>query len=161
MNLHPFVVHFPVALLIIYSLLEFLSLFPFFKKKLWLKPVKAWFLFPGALGAIFGLLTGNAISGEFININDLVEKHKFFAFVTTWIFCIIVLFYLIDFLSDKLEKNARWIVKTKNFLFDRHIIVLLAIFGGVSLLITGALGGAIVRGPDVDIFVRIIYDLLF
>ncbi|MDP3917211.1 MAG: hypothetical protein Q8Q42_02890 [Nanoarchaeota archaeon] len=161
MNMHPFVVHFPIALLSMYALMEFLAMSSLGKKSWW-KPTKLSFLFPGILGAFFGLITGNIISEKIDSVQNLIETHEFFAWITTWIFGIIAVFYLVDLFDNKLRLNKyiSMVMKIKDFFLNRYFIALLAIIGFVSLMITGALGGAIVRGPDVDIFVRIIYDLV-
>jgi uncharacterized membrane protein len=164
--MHALIVHFPIGLLTVYSLIEFLR----FKKILdlpYLFYTKAILLIVGTLSAFAATGTGE-LAGEFFEnnvtqISNFVEVHSIFAGITTTIFTILAVAYVYE-----------WIRKENKFIFIQKIIFLpqlvriimifsplIAFAGLVSITITGALGASIVYGPNVDIFARFIYSLFF
>lgn len=150
MNLHPLIVHFPIAILTIYSISEFIT-----HKKL-LK-TDFWFYFKAILvilGVIFSIIA--VITAGNINSN-LNESYNFWLNKTTIVFGIIALAYSIVWI-DKLEKLSfnygtliekfwRLITKLSRLILrKRWIIIILAIIGFILLLITEALSELIVYG---------------
>lgn len=154
MDLHPVIIHFPIALLTIYALLEIIRI-PWLTKAAWYFPVKATFVFIGWLGAAAAVTTGltttgvPSITGEW---PKLLATHKNFGLATVAVFGVIAIAYL---LVAKKKENA-----FTRLLMRPPVLVALAIVGLACVTITGALGGAMIYGADVDPAVRFIYDLL-
>ena len=65
------------------------------------------------------------------------------------------------FKKDKTKKEKAAPAATPSATLDLALVGRRPLGGRLLLEITGALGGAIVYGPDIDPFVRTIYDLLF
>ncbi len=84
---HPKVVHFPIALLLLYVLLETIGVI--FRKEFYQKAAHL-VLFLGVLGALAAVLTGKQAEEAFEYFNkasgELMEKHEFFATLTIWYF---------------------------------------------------------------------------
>lgn len=84
-DLHPSVVHFPVALLVTYALLEIIGIF--FKKN-FISNTALLLLILGAIGAFFAVLTGNEAAESYRYWNNqssnVLDSHKLFATLTVW-----------------------------------------------------------------------------
>lgn len=175
MNLHPIFVHFPIALLTIYALLE---VFMSFKIKvfkvcklentkfyallvnpIW-KHIKAFLVILGAMTAVPTLLTGEVAEHRYLgdgnpgvffqsDLGKLIEAHGSAAIVSIIIFSVLALMYL-----------ASYFEKTKKLFSNTYVRAVLAIVGLLCITITGALGGAISHGPDTDPVVTYVYDLV-
>ena len=130
MFLHPIVIHFPIALLTVYSILEIIR----FKNT----NIKSLLVFLGTLGAYASALTGPA--GEGIHILDM---HRLFALITITIYSLISINYI-----------------DKEFIKRPKILVTLAILGLMSITITGGLGGTMVYGTSFDPFMAPVFKLL-
>lgn len=170
MNIHPLFVHFPIALLTIYSIVELLNGFSFWKKQQWILPIKQFLLFVGVGSAFVTLQTGelaeHALNDK--SLESLVETHAFFASASTYIFLALALIYFFRFMSTAVWFESRVPIFLKRIvtlytkMFDHRVIILFgAVLGLLSIVITGALGGAIVYGPTVDPIVNIVYRLFF
>lgn len=166
MNIHPAFVHFPIALLIVYAVLECIRPKYVMSRRSW-HDIKAAFVILGTLSAFAALSTGE-MAEELVDRtkHQLVELHSFFATVSTWIFAILAAAYLIALLQEHVQPLARqswWkiIAAIGAFVERPYIAIVLALLGIVSLTVTGALGGAIVYGPDADPIVSFIYNLFF
>lgn len=173
MNIHPIFIHFPIALLTIYAIAEFLQ-FKKLKSQIYFFYIKAVLVITGVLSAFLALYTGGIaedLQGKDTSIRLLIEKHSVFANISTWVFIIIASAYLVSWI-EKTEYNQKlfnskfskiWKLKTlfANKILNTPIVVILALIGLVVITITGALGGAMVYGPDVDPVVRFIYHLFF
>lgn len=178
-NIHPLLVHFPIALLVTYSVLELGAyLLPALRRQAWVSPVKTFLLFAGVLAAFVALVTGG-MAEEIIEeagrgrVSPIVETHSSFATATTLLYLILAAAYLVRIFDEK-GWRAR-IVGTNNFLaqiwnfkkrfwyavLNTPLLPLLALLALVSITITGALGAAIVYGPNVDPFVSLIYHLFW
>ncbi len=166
-NIHPIFVHFPIALLSIYSIVV---LIPF---KKWL-PRIAWhditctLLFFGVIGAFFALSTGEVAEHLTTQTNQLVETHALFATAATWIYGVLLIGALLNMgmVRDFLEKN-RFLIRyqkhvsiIRNFLSNRYFVVVLSISGFVAITIAGVLGGVMVYGTTADPFASIVLRLL-
>jgi uncharacterized membrane protein len=159
MNLHVVVVHFPVALLTCYALLELGSVWSRLRTEFWTK-VKALAITVGTFSSYASFLTGDAIEHDFPG--QLVETHAFFAALTVGFFTLLTLMSLLRllFLANQLPPVLQSIGRTSKTLLDGPIFA--ATIGLVSLFlitVTGALGGALAYGPDVDPIVKIVYHL--
>ena len=171
MNTHPILVHFPIAFMTIYAILELIR---FQKVKNWpyIVHIKAFLLIVGTLSSFVALSTGE-VAEHLANrdLRPLIEVHSAFASGSVWIFGILSVVYIVSFVS-KSEWNQKlldspfskiWKLKVNiaNKILNGYFSVILALAGLVAITITGALGGAIVYGPEVDPIVNFIYKLFF
>ncbi len=180
MNIHPIIVHFPVALLMLYSIAEFLR-FKFLRERLWWFYLKAAFVIFGFIGAGFALLTGEIAEKHYRDnpaMRHIIGTHSNWAKISFIIYAVAALAYFVvflkqegvlDFLSIKLRSNKMLMI-LNSFLFSSALlingmmegwtIIFLALAGLIALTITGALGGSIVYGSSADPIIRIVYGLL-
>jgi len=169
MDVHPIVVHFPIALLTLYACMECLR----FER---LQSLVAWFyiklflVLVGVGGSWFAFATGNYIA-EKLGKTPLIETHAFFAVITVVIFTAIGAMYIIEWAErDQLLHIRSGSFSQKVWFALLHVFhiynistirVVCALAGLVALTITGGLGGAIVYGSDIDPMVKIIHSLFF
>lgn len=165
MNIHPLFVHFPIALLTVYVLAEFFSVKKL-KDQMWWWNLKAVLLGVGVLGSFSALQTGE-MAEELTGRSQLIEVHSTYATITVWIFGVIALVYVITGIRKYLGLYVQEGFTRQIFLFlfsiERVVIYgipALAFIGLITLTITGALGGALVYGPDVDPVVSFIYSVV-
>ena len=130
MFLHPIVIHFPIALLTVYSILEIIR----FKND----DTKRVLVILGTLGAYVAALTGPG--GEGVRILDM---HELFAKLTIIIYSLIAISYI-----------------DREFIKKTSILIILALLGLASITITGGLGGAMVYGTSFDPFMAPVFKLL-
>jgi len=158
--------------MIIYGLLELLR----FKK---LNNLPYWFYIKASmviLGAIFGIIaifTGEMIEDMFESgpYGNVMRTHSFFANLSTWIFAIIALFYIILWIEKQkifakvpdnfFKKILDVLLGISHFVINTSFVFIIVLAGLIAITITGALGGAMVYGPDVDLAVSYIYHLFF
>lgn len=154
MDIHPVTVHFPVALLTVYALFEIFRI-PKLTKMAWYVPVKIVFLVLGWIGSIAAVFTGLTTS-EAANIvgtwPTLVATHKNFGIATLVVFGISTVSY-----GCAALKNDNVCSK---FILRAPIVIALAVIGLGCVTVTGALGGAMMYGANVDPFVGLIVNLL-
>ncbi len=164
-NIHPMIVHFPIALLTMYSIIEIAHL-PWLTTPFWFR-LKAFFLITGSSIAIITLQTGELIEKKFPG--KLTEVHSNWANFTAYFYALFALAYLIALVSEtnlwekRLPNNAltRAAKKLASLLTKKwYLAIPAALIGLTSITITGALGGAIVYGPNIDPVVTFIYNLL-
>lgn len=146
MNIHPIVVHFPIALLTVYSLMECLRFRKVLELPHWFS-IKASFVILGALGAAAAYVSGPEGAARSL----LGEMHESFAFATLVIFAGIALMYALEWFFPS---------KYSNVVMRPYIIVPLALAGLVVVTITGGLGGALVYGTTFDPFMAPVFRLL-
>ena len=171
MNIHPAIVHFPVALLTLYAILELIPVRLYTKSSWsWVHPVKVFLLFFGVVFAKIALLTGetleHAVRQNVPQILYLVERHSFFANITITIFGLLALAYLFELsfvkrLRIKFPKWIEYIISVYLKIFCRPVRVLLALGGLIAVSITGALGGSLAYGFSNDPFTAFVYHLFF
>lgn len=177
MNIHPLFVHFPIALLVSYSLLEVTAPFSArLRRQAWVAPVKAFLLYMGVLAAFAALVTGGMAEDVVRGVNPrafIIEAHEPFAWATTLIYIVLAAASLVRLFDregwgDRIVGSNRlfariWSVKKQvaRFVLDTRLLPLLALLGLIAITITGGLGAAIVYGPDVDPIVRVIYHLFW
>lgn len=171
MNLHPLVVHFPIALLTVYAVLEVCRL-PVITRQQWWFYTKAILLIAGSIGTFAALQTGEMDAEGFRGTPTmaLVQLHATFAQGTTFVFALLTAAYLIEWLqreaiSQRLPETLResWnaLITLERTIFIAPILIAGAILGFLLLTVTGALGGALVYGTDTDPIVKFVTDLLY
>ncbi len=136
-QLHPQIVHFPIAFMAIYAVLEITGILSgreFFQKAAYL------FLFLGVLSAVAAVITGNQAAEIASSWKDkgaviptrLISEHEEYATITLWYFT--GLLVLRTFLL--LKKKFRGIIK--------YLFILLAVIGLYFVYQTGGHGGKLV-----------------
>ncbi len=172
MNLHPVFVHFPVALLTVYSVLEILRLKKFTEQSFWFY-LKASLAIFGTIGAFFSYISGEAAehsvrTGEFVpaveNFRQVVSMHELFAKLSMGIFGLIALSYFVLWIKRAgychSHKIFQKICLFASFLVESPFGVIIAILGLVCITITGGLGGVMVYGTEADPFFGFVYKIL-
>ncbi len=169
-NLHPALVHFPIALLTLYAIFECARFKKLQQTAYWFY-VKACLVIVGSMSSVATYISGDVIEELFdgnAKIEHLIDVHSNFALATMITFAVLALSYLVQWIArdgmkkwPSLETNKIFQMKAKvsAFILKGPIVVPLALLGLALVTITGALGGSIVYGPDLDPAVRFIYDL--
>ena len=179
MNLHPIFVHFPVALLTVYALMELVRFKKVTNQPYWFY-LKAVFLMIGGLGALAALYTGDMAkasvrAGDFhaaiSNFNQVVNMHENFADYTVAIFGILAACYLFlwmerlnfSLLMKKIKLFPVWkfLLALAHFFVETRFVIFMALAGLVCVTITGGLGGVMVYGVNADPFFGVVYHMLF
>jgi uncharacterized membrane protein len=177
MNIHPIFVHFPIGLLVAYSILELVAYaVPAPRKSSWLFSVRAFLLFSGVVTAFLALFTGG-IAEDLVEATSpyayVIELHSTFAGATTIIYLFLSLAYFVRTFDQKewcsrmvmMQGFLGWWWRMKigaaNLILDTWLLPTLALVGLLSITITGGLGAVIVYGPNIDPFVSFIYHLFF
>ncbi len=154
-NIHPILVHFPIALLFIYSVIKILP----FKK--WM-PSVAWrhieraLLLLGVFGAFAALATGDLAEHLSHPNRALVEMHSTFATIATWIYGALLLGETASVIRSDFGVKIRSSMLLKKIAFierilcDRIFSKILALAGFIAITVTGLLGGVMVYGTSAD-----------
>ena len=145
-SLHPLVIHFPIAFLLLYIILEIINLF---LCSVQIKKMSLLILLLGVIGAIFSVITGNQ-SFQFLQTklslnqlhNSMIEQHEYFATLTIWYFFGILTFQIFNFL------------KRKNEVKKQYLFIIFAAIGLFLLFKTASKGGMLVYefGIGTDLF---------
>ena len=129
-SIHPKVVHFPIAFLMLYPLMELLFIFTrkdFFSKAAFL------FLTVGVVGALFAVLSGNQASELVKNWTaegkDIFNNHQTYANLTVWFYAILLVVRYSLFVKKKLNRTVI------------SIIFVLSLLGGYFVYQAGNYGG--------------------
>jgi uncharacterized membrane protein len=133
-ELHPKVVHFPIALLLTYVILEIIGIV--FRKEFYQKAAHL-LLFIGVIGAFFAVLTGNQAYSAYQYWNDssseLFNEHQTFANLVVWYF------------TGMLVLRTYLVVKKKFSLTYKYSVLALALFGCYLIYQTAEYGGDLVK----------------
>lgn len=131
----------------------------------------------GVAMSLPALSTGELASEAFGGSQrDLIEMHEGFAVATVRVFGVILFAYIIEKINrdQRLIKAKNILIQTKfvsyiwrfatriaNLILQTPVLVALSFIGIILVTVTGALGGTLVYGPDVDFFTKFVYGLLF
>lgn len=154
-NIHPIFVHFPIALLFVYSLIKILPLRRWVPSIAW-KDIERILLLIGVLGAFVGLSTGETAEHILRPNHQLVEMHSTFASLSTWVYGLLlaaeILGIGIPWISKKVQfsKLFGFLTRIKDILMNPFVSMVLAIVGLIAISITGMLGGIITYGVAAD-----------
>jgi uncharacterized membrane protein len=178
MNLHPVLVHFPIALFTVYALLELIRFKKITGQVYWFY-AKAILVITAAAGASAAYLVGDAakeaVRGGNVNVainnfSAIVDLHETWAKISLIISILLAAAYLCIWLnkynaisrlpSEFLKFIWRTGTSLSHFFIETPMIFVMAIAGLVAITVTGALGGSIVYGPNSDPIVKAIYGLL-
>lgn len=133
-KLHPMVIHFPIALFVVYTLLEFIALF--FKNGNFSKVILI-ILGMGVFFAILAVLTGNkaAEACEKLvppDVSEIIETHETFATITLFFYA--TLFLIKFYVVTKLETGR----------LLKYAFLILTLIGNIFIYLTGYYGGQLV-----------------
>lgn len=126
--------------------------------------VKAILVIVGFVSSIATYLSGEAIEDLFrgnARIDRLIEAHSTFALATVIVFGILAISYKLQWI--KRDTRIQWLQKLyplSDFILRPVVCIPLAIIGLGLVTVTGALGGSIVYGPNIDPFVGFIYRMV-
>jgi len=163
-NLHPLLVHFPIAFLSLYCVLELLRFKKLCNSKLYFG-LKAFLVIAGTILIAPTLLSGKIIEDAFSNLYTLVELHSHVAYYTFLTFSAISAAYVIRsieeyFIAPQSLMDNR-LYKILLFLSNVGILqILFAVLGLVLISLTGVLGGIIAFGPNVDPLTKLIFGYI-
>jgi uncharacterized membrane protein len=136
-ELHPRIVHFPIAFFIIYFIFETSGII--FKKD-FLNKAAYIILIIGIITALLAVLTGNQaqnaakliLNGKISGISEAFEKHEEYATITLWYFT--ALFVLRTYLIINKKFNSSW----------KYIFIGFGLIGCYLIYSTGYYGGELV-----------------
>jgi len=166
MDLHPLVVHFPIALLVLWSVVEIIRPARWFSHVSW-GSASAIMLIAGFVGAFAALTTGD-IAGEEMG-GDVVCAHETFAQLATFLYGLFVVDVMIPLVllvsgrvfSSSIANGVTRAARMYERVFQmRGVRVLLALVALIAITITGILGGILVYGVEIDPFAPIVLSLL-
>ncbi len=170
-DIHPISVHFPIALLTVYTIVQLIP-----PRITWRVSqiffLNCFLLLTGSFGILVARQLGDELEGTHREVAQLVQTHSQWATMSTALYGTLTVIYVFLILK-KVEQNPQTpsIVRTianvsqpisslAKFLFDYYIVTFIAILGLIFITITGALGGAIVYGPDADPMVSFVTSWL-
>jgi len=149
-SLHPKIIHFPIALFIVYTFLEASGFL--LKKEVFTKAAFI-VLILGMIGAFAAVLTGHQAEEVWKNWNTIskpmLEEHETFATITLWYFfglLILRTFYVIN-----VEIKNKFREHTKKMLLG---FVILALAGCFFIYKTGEYGGKMVYKQGVGVSIE-------
>lgn len=130
-HIHPILVHFPIALVIIGFLAD--TLFLLFRKEVCLSKTGMYLLFAGTLAALVTWLSGFVFTSEMSGTaGEIRETHELFATITVFLLIIASVIRLVLLVRKTETSGIRWVV----FIFY--------CLAAVSVGITGFFGGNLV-----------------
>jgi uncharacterized membrane protein len=135
-DLHPKVIHFPIAFFILYFLFETAGII---LKRDYLTKSAFIVLILGLFFSLLSVLTGNqahqAVKQVQIDAalyNDLIEQHELFATITLWYFVAVSVFRTYLLVNKKFVNRIR------------YIFIILGLVGSLLIYLTGTYGGELV-----------------
>ena len=134
MEPHPFIVHFPIALI---SLLYIFQIITVIKPKKIPKHLNLWILIPASISIIPAMLSGQKNEKLLENLCpealNTLHYHKMFANMTTWGLILLSIIWIFITLKNKANTNVQKLM----------LAFLTLLF--ISVTITGYLGGQLVH----------------
>jgi uncharacterized membrane protein len=165
-NLHPIIVHFPIAFLFVYSTIKILPVSKWLPKVSW-GQIERMLLTIGVIGAFASLATGETAQHMTRPDRQLVNMHSAFAVLSVWIYCILLAGEVVALFNQKylgLIKLDERLVKLLKFLesilYHDAFAKILAALGFIAIFLTGLLGGVMVYGLTADPLAGIVLKIL-
>jgi hypothetical protein len=164
-DIHPIVVHFPIALLFLYSVIKILPLDKWLPRVSW-RDIERFLLFIGVIGAFIARTTGEMIGGDAPSGNKLLEMHELFASITLWLYGILLVGEIFAIFNGSFiaKLNIAPLSKIGNLIekiiCNKYLSILIAILALVSITVTGMLGGVMVHGLSADPFAPMVLNML-
>ncbi len=164
-NIHPIFVHFPIALLIVYSFLKIVPFERWFPRVAW-RQIERVLLVTGVLGAFVALSTGETAEHLVRPNRQLVQMHSLFADIATWLYGALLAGEMLSLLNPYLVLKfgantlTKILIRTEKLIMSRLVSVVLAILGLIAISVTGLLGGALVYGATADPVAPFVLHLL-
>ena len=165
-NIHPIIVHFPIAFLFIYSIIKILPLSKWFPGISW-KQIERLLLVVGVLGAFAAFATGDTAKHLMHPNRQLVSMHENFAALSVWIYGLLLLGEIISVFNQNYrgrfslnEKIVKILSFLETILCNNVFSKILAFAGFIAIFLTGLLGGAMVYGATADPIAGIVLKLL-
>ncbi len=158
MDLHPVLVHFPIALLTVYAGIEVVR-FPKLVKQTWWLPLKSAFVILGSLASLFTFITGwllKQAAEKTGSLSPVMAAHFHFALYTVIVFGVLAVAHVIGLTKQYWAKS---IIDCAEFVLRPYVAIPLALLGLFCITATGALGAAMVYGPNIDPAVQFFYNL--
>ncbi|HCC83233.1 TPA: hypothetical protein DEP96_00090 [Candidatus Uhrbacteria bacterium] len=158
MDLHPILVHFPIALLSVYAVVEVVR-WPKLVRTNWWFPLKSALVIIGSAASVVTFFSGWLLE-QAAEQNGMVprvmEMHGNFALYTAAVFGVLALAHVVVLLKKYFNEQ---IMRIAESILQPLVAIPLAILGLLLITITGSLGGAMVYGPDVDPLVKFFYGI--
>ena len=165
-NIHPLFVHFPIALLFVYSLIKNLPLKKWFPKVAW-RDIERVLLVVGVLGAFAALATGDTAQHLTQPNRALVNAHSDFGAFSTFIYGSLLageFAAVINAFNASRGKAWGWLTSVLQFveevLCNPAFSAVLAFVGLVAISVTGLLGGTLAYGLTADPVAPFVLHLL-
>ena len=155
-NIHPIFVHFPIALLFIYSIIKIVPFKKWFPKVGW-RDIERALLLIGILGAFAALATGDTAEHLIHPNRQLVEMHSNFGMIATWLYGALLAGEIAAVINAKkyiYGKSWGWIssiLQLIETIFCNPVFSgVLAFLGFIAICVTGLLGGVLAYGLTAD-----------
>jgi hypothetical protein len=163
-NIHPLFVHFPIALLFLYSVIKIIPFKKWFPDSDF-KVVEMVLLLFGFLGACMALFTGETAEHIVQPARDLVEMHSFFANISTYIYGTLLVGELSSLVNKNLSETSQSFIRKislflEKVLCNKYFSILLSILGLICISTAGLLGGVMVYGLTADPVAPFVLHLL-
>jgi len=132
-HIHPMIVHFPIAIIILGFIVELVS--HIFRKELWLSKASLYFMIFGALSSIAAVLSGGLFNDESMFQGAIVlvkEQHQLFGNITMILIIAVCLFRLYLIFDEREESWLKWIVPFI-YLFAVAAVCLTGLYGGTMV----------------------------
>ena len=138
-EIHSKLIHFPIALLVIYPIIELLF---FITNKVYFNKTSFLFLSIGVVSSFFAVLSGNQafelITDWSTASKQIFEQHQYYANITVWFFTALL---LVKFVLFKKYSSKRIIAL---------ILFLVSLAGLIAVYQTGHYGGLLAKEVMLD-----------
>ncbi len=165
-NIHPIFVHFPIAMLCIYSIIKILPFQKWFPSVAW-KDIERILLVVGVLGSFAALATGDTAEHLVHPNRQLVNVHATFAALSTWMYSALLVGEIASIINSKnfqYKKGLEWLAvvlkSVERILCSKAISLILVVVGFIAISVTGMLGGVISYGLSADPFTPLLLKIM-